>query len=451
MKSWMQRVAAILFLAVGLACLFSPFRNYSTDSIAVKTIDVSSLGLARGGDEAASLWQMEKSSAYTVILNSLDDMIDGEGDVGRMRLVRTTVEEAAAFLPPKTDGDPVGDSAFSIVYRDHVFQVSNPMGWTARKVQSTGGAMTPGMEATLNVERRSKVVPVSSALIISDELAATWPILRSFLEGGKDPWEMELEDYPAWSEWAAFVGEAGGAPGPEDRTRVSIGGHIMDVQPAMRHVDVKSTVSGLKVGVKAAGAVFMVVGVILLAALYRRPPEDGAIQVGSPGFQFLGDLIVILISTLAAVAAVDYLLGRSFGVDLLVDDEFGYAMSAMFLLLAVPLVSLYQSLAAAQYLWVSREGLRLKSLFSDKGLSWDRLEKVRCKSVRMVTARAGMPMPRTMSRNLVLEGDGTQLSFIEPGKTQKHLIIRALLEHAPETWRETFEEVGKEWDVYVAW
>ena len=93
----------------------------------------------------------------------------------------------------------------------------------------------------------------------------------------------------------------------------------------------------------------------------------------------------------------------------------------------------------------------MRPLFSDKRLSWERIEEFRCKAMRMMTARGGVPLARTLSRNLVIEGSSQQLSIIEPSKAQKQRIIRELRECAPEKWHSLIEEVGKEWGPYTAW
>ena len=58
MKKWWQRVFGIYLLAVGLACLFFPFRDYRSKDVDVETVVASPIGFVDQAEESGGELQI---------------------------------------------------------------------------------------------------------------------------------------------------------------------------------------------------------------------------------------------------------------------------------------------------------------------------------------------------------------------------------------------------------
>ena len=458
MKKWLQRVAGIYLLSVGLACLFFPFRDYRTEDVTVDTVAARAVGYVDQRDEAAAelkqAWALDDRSRQTLPEEFREALETLSAQEAELKLVsfRAAGDELMACLPP--EGVPMEDGGtFLIRDRDCLFEVRNPSASFRKKILDTGSQLQMEAAGLVTVRLRGEVLPADSGWAVKPEDWKEIPAIGRLFEPLSDrPESVSPADLPTREEWEKFARSAGGKAVAAGASRVIYEGRLYEVTPDTRYLEEKITAPRLGAGRKGAGGIFAIAGLALLAMVYRGPRIEGAIRIGAPLHQIAGDAVVVIFAMLAAVPVIDFLLHRWFGVEPIADEEFLRFMGVFFLVFAIPLASLYLSTIGAQWFQADEKGVRLRSLFSDRFIPWDELSEIKAeKTAIFPVVRAGIPLSRTLQRSLVFVGAGERIGVMEPVESVKREVLARAAKHAPAEWKENLETAGEQWKGYEAW
>jgi len=204
-------------------------------------------------------------------------------------------------------------------------------------------------------------------------------------------------------------------------------------------------VPGLAQGRKIGGALFLIIGLLLMEGLYRK--KQG-IMIAKMWGVLLWDIIVICISVFFLYGALDLLFMKLFETGM-VTEEFIQFMGVFWVFFAIPAVSLFIAATAAQAVTINERGIYLDGLFSKIFVSWDDLKDIDVSEIHSVKRAGGIIAPKQLMKIMCLKGETSSITLMEPPlKSTKKRILDALLTHAPEKWKEIIEEKGKAWQAF---
>ena len=205
-------------------------------------------------------------------------------------------------------------------------------------------------------------------------------------------------------------------------------------------------VPGLAQGRKIGGALFLIIGLLLMEGLYRK--KQG-IMIAKMWGVLLWDIIVICISVFFLYGALDLLFMKLFETGM-VTEEFIQFMGVFWVFFAIPAVSLFIAATAAQAVTINERGIYLDGLFSKIFVSWDDLKDIDVSEIHSVKRAGGIIAPKQLMKIMCLKGETSSITLMEPPlKSTKKRILDALLTHAPEKWKEIIEEQGKVWKAFL--
>ena len=204
-------------------------------------------------------------------------------------------------------------------------------------------------------------------------------------------------------------------------------------------------VPGLAQGRKIGGALFLIIGLLLMEGLYRK--KQG-IMIAKMWGVLLWDIIVICISVFFLYGALDLLFMKLFETGM-VTEEFIQFMGVFWVFFAIPAISLFIAATAAQAVTINERGIYLDGLFSKIFVSWDDLKDIDVSEIHSVKRAGGIIAPKQLMKIMCLKGETSSITLMEPPlKSTKKRILDALLTHAPEKWKEIIEEKGKAWQAF---
>jgi hypothetical protein len=243
-------------------------------------------------------------------------------------------------------------------------------------------------------------------------------------------------------EWRAFS-EALGLP--EEDPAFQYGRYVFKGRIRVEDASVPVEVENLRVGCKAAGGLFLLLGLGALGAAHRRPPEGG-IRIGRRSAVLIWDVCIMLVGGVFTWWFVEFVLARVFHTATEWGEAFAVGMGIFWVVLAWPVLALVTTAMSAQALRVTRDTIRLKGLFGETTVPWAGVESIRVAQTFSPRKVGGMAAPHRVMKILTIEGGGRSLRVMEPpyASTKKE-ILAALLEHAPEPHRPRIDVAGKEW------
>jgi hypothetical protein len=162
---------------------------------------------------------------------------------------------------------------------------------------------------------------------------------------------------------------------------------------------VKVPVPGLALGRKIAGAVFLIIGLLLMVGLYRK--KQG-IMIAKTWGVLLWDFIVICVSVFFLYGAIDLFFMKLFGT-MMCSEEFIQFMGVFWVFFAIPAVSLFIAASAAQAVTINKRGIYLDGLFSKRFISWDDLRDIDVSEIYSVKRAGGIIAPKQLMKIMRLD------------------------------------------------
>lgn len=252
-------------------------------------------------------------------------------------------------------------------------------------------------------------------------------------------WRREPADIGV-DEWKSFTGSLLNSRAEQVSFRYQ--GLLFHGQVRYDEAYVSHEIPGLDTGRRIAGALFLLAGVLLLTRLYRAKK---GIQVARPGVIVLWDLIVIVFCGFFIHAVVEFGFVKYLGTEPFWDNDF-HLMGTFFVLVSVPLLSLYISATATQSLTITQEGIASNGLFKRKFLPWSDLQAVSAPNIYSAKPIGQVVVPRQVTRVLRLEGENEGITIMEPPlKSTKRHISDELVDKAPSKWKQLIREAAEGW------
>jgi len=205
---------------------------------------------------------------------------------------------------------------------------------------------------------------------------------------------------------------------------------------------VSQEIPRLDTGRRIAGALFLLAGILLLTGLYQAKK---GILVARPGVIALWDFIVMVFCVIFMHAVLEFGFVQLLSIEPFWDNYF-HLMGTFFVLVSVPLLSLYISATAAQSLTISQEGIASSGLFKRKFLPWSDLQAVSAPNIYSAKPIGQVVAPRQLTQVLRLEGELEAITIMEPPlKSTKRLISEELVDKAPLKWKQQIREATENW------
>lgn len=291
---------------------------------------------------------------------------------------------------------------------------------------------------------REELDPFPRLQEIMDERAAWFDGKRSeysdlAVRTSQRVWQREPADI-AVDEWRSFTGSLLNS----SAERVSFGyrGLLFDGQVRYDEAYINHEIPGLDMGRRITGALFFLAGALLLTGLYRAKKS---IQVARPGVIALWDIIVIVFCGFFMHAVLEFGFVELLGTEPFWDDYF-HLMGTFFVLVTIPILSLYISATAAQSLTITQEGITSSGLFKRKFLPWSDLQAVSAPDIYSARLIGQAVAPRQVTRVLRLVGEDEGITIMEPPlKSTKRLISGELIDKAPLKWKQLIREATDGW------
>ncbi len=257
------------------------------------------------------------------------------------------------------------------------------------------------------------------------------------------PRPIRLESVPI-EEWDAFRAAAG----------ITSANNAFQYGKFIFEADVKSAdvygpveVKHLKIGCKAAGGIFLLVGLFALIGTYA--PAFGGISIGKRSAIILWDIIIILLGGPFTLWLVDMLLALIFQTAPDWGEDFAKGMGVFWVALTNPAVALFVTATSLQTIRITPENIQLKGLFGASSAAWPEVESVSVSQMHSPRKVGGKWAPHRVARVLVISAGDVTLRVMEPPySSTKKQIIGALMEHAPEKVKPSIEQASKEWLSY---
>ncbi|MDX1661071.1 MAG: hypothetical protein R3326_04715 [Gemmatimonadota bacterium] len=207
----------------------------------------------------------------------------------------------------------------------------------------------------------------------------------------------------------------------------------------------RAAVSEIETGGRILGAALVLAGAVLLVPLYGARPRPGTISIARESSAGTWDAIVVVMGAILGFGAVDWALVRLFAVDP-VTDSFYHAMGVYFLVVGIPVVSVFTTSTVAQRLRVDPSGVGCEGLWGSDFVPWESVREVRVDRYHGPRTAAGALATREVLRTLVLEGASGTIRILEPPyRSTKRRIVRTLLAHAPPGLHSTIEDGVEGW------
>lgn len=256
------------------------------------------------------------------------------------------------------------------------------------------------------------------------------------------PARLNRQDAVPVEEWRAFCEAAGLS---EEDQAFQYGRHVFKGHVRTESASVPVEVENLRVGCKAAGGLFLLLGLGALGAAHRRPPEGG-IRIGRRSAVLIWDVCIMLVGSVFTWWFIEFVLAKAFHTATEWGEDFAVGMGIFWVVFAHPVLALITTAMSAQALWVTRDTIRLKGLFGETTVTWAEVEGIRVAQTYSPRKVGGVVAPHRVMKILTIEGGGRSLCVMEPpyASTKKE-ILAALREHAPEPHRPRIDSAGKEW------
>lgn len=172
---------------------------------------------------------------------------------------------------------------------------------------------------------------------------------------------------------------------------------------------VKIQVPGLALGRKIAGAVSLIIGLLLITGLYLK--KQG-IMIARTRSILLWDIIVISVSVLFLYGAIDLSFMKLFGT-VMCSEEFMQFMGVFWVFLGIPALSLFIAASAAQAVTINEKGIYLDGLFSKRFISWDDLKDIDVSELYSVKRAGGIIAPKQLMKIMQLDGETSSITLME--------------------------------------
>jgi len=256
------------------------------------------------------------------------------------------------------------------------------------------------------------------------------------------PSRLSRQDAVPIGEWNDFREAAGLS---EEEPTFQYGRYIFKGHVKAESVSVPVEVPHLRAGCKAAGALFLLLGLGALCGGYTRPPDSG-IRVGARSAVIIWDVAIILVGLVFAWWFVEFVLAKGFQTATEWDEDFVVGMGVFWVVLANPLLALITTSMSAQTLWITGESVVQKGLFGSSSVRWADLEGIVVARAFTPRKTGGVPAPHRVMKILEIHGGGSTLRVLEPPyASTKKLILETLAGHAPNEWKERVAAVAEEW------
>ncbi len=205
-------------------------------------------------------------------------------------------------------------------------------------------------------------------------------------------------------------------------------------------------VKNLDTALKVLGSIFLVLGLFLLRGLYVFA-STSSIQIGKPIIMYVWDLITIGMGTLFTFALIDAMLVKYFQtVSVLGDDEMALFMGLFWIVLANPVMALFVTATAVQTVWITEEGITVKSLFSRKFIRWSDVKNIKVSEHFIARNVYDVFSLRKVMKVLEIEGNTSTLYIMEPPlDSTKEEILSLLTRYAPMAFTNTISGSSRVW------
>lgn len=281
--------------------------------------------------------------------------------------------------------------------------------------------------------------PREAALLKDESRIQGNPYTLLAIRTQQNIWRREATRLPP-DEWRRMTRELFGTQ--DDTIRFAFHGLFFEsaIKLSGQFTDIE--VPGLDAARKVTGGVLMAAALFLYTPLRRK---QKGIPVGRPGVIFLWDMLVILVALIFSHAAIDLVFMKLFETQPYWDFYLHF-MGVFFTLAAIPCVSLFISLTAAQSIQVNDDGIISRGLFMKTIMAWTSIRSIELKDYYSPKQVGGMIAPKHLTQVMTLEGADGSLSIMEPPLTSsKQAIITALSAHAPQHLRNRLQEISREW------
>lgn len=200
----------------------------------------------------------------------------------------------------------------------------------------------------------------------------------------------------------------------------------------------------LREGLWILGVILLIAGFRHVRKLYPRLP---GLPINSAKVAVIYDICLLLLSVPAAYVAICWFLKSAFDIRPLMDEDEMFFLGTFFLLFSVPFVCGFTDRYTSQSVEVDDQAISLHDSSMTTRLQWQELDEIDLSDENVMVGRAGVSVPKTVQRRLVLKAaDGREMIINEPQlKKSKREFLDLLQQHAPESAEKALTALREVW------
>jgi len=293
--------------------------------------------------------------------------------------------------------------------------------------------------------RAEKILNPYGYPLVEPETMAHYPALANAVKTMQRIWSyaprLNRQDVVSPEDWNAFKKAVGISA---EENAFQYGRYIFKGHVKKEDVSIPVEIAHLKTGCKAAGGLFLILGLWALCGTYL--PRSGGIRVGRRSAIIIWDVIIVLVGSLFTWWFLEFVLANFFQTATEWGEDFAVGMGVFWVALAYPALALITTAVSSQTLGITREVITLKGLFGANTVKWSDLENIRVSQAFSPRRVGGIWAPHRVMKILEINAKGSALRVLEPPcASTKKKIISALMEHAPEQIKPGITTLAKEW------